>query len=517
MYPEYWAEKFPEKPAAINSETGESLSYRELSDRCNRFVNLMRDRGIVRGDTIAVLMENNLRFFEVMWAALSSGLYVTPINKFLNSEEVSYIVNDSDAKLLVTSRALKSVAEELPTRCPACQHFLAVDGEVNGYEVFESATLLHSTVIEGQRPFGDFMNYSSGITGRPKGIKLPLRDVTVDNPKTPLGRIHKDLWDFDDATVYLSTAPLYHSAPSAFAASTHKWGGTVVMMPRFDPSEALQAIEKHHVTHSQWVPTMFIRMLKLPEEERSKYNLSSLRFAVHLAAPCPVEIKKAMLAWWGEVIYEVYGGTELNGSTHATPRDWLQNPGTVGKPMLGVVHICDDDGNEVAVNQSGTVYFELPRLRFQYHKDPGQTRNAVHPTHPNWSSLGDVGYVNDRGFLFLNDRKTFMINSGGVNIYPQEIEDALVQHPKIEDVAVIGVHNDDMGEEVKAIVQLSRGEQASDALAEEIIAFARTKLAKFKVPKSVDFTDELPRLPTGKLYKNKLRDKYWSDRKSRII
>jgi long-chain acyl-CoA synthetase len=517
MHPEYWAAKFPKKAAAINSETGESVTYSELSDRCNRLVNLMRAKGLVRGDSISVLMENNLRFFEVMWAALSSGLYVTPINKFLNAEEVAYIVNDSDAKLLITSYAMREVAEQLPARCANCQHFLAVDGEINGYESLEFATSLHSTVVEGPKPFGEFMNYSSGITGRPKGIKWPLRDVTVDNPKTPLGRMHKELWGFDETTIYLSTTPLYHSAPSAFAASTQKWGGTVVMMPRFDPTEALRAIEKYQVTHSQWVPTMFIRMLKLPEEERLKYDLSSLRVAVHLAAPCPVDVKKAMLAWWGEVIYELYGGTELNGATHATPREWLENPGTVGKPVLGVLHICDDDGNELPPNQSGTVFFELPRLRFQYHKDPTQTRDAVHPTHKNWSALGDVGYVNERGFLFLNDRKTFMINSGGVNIYPQEIEDVLVQHPKIDDVAVIGVHNEEMGEEVKAIVQLAPNVEPSDALAEEFIRFARTKLAKYKVPKSVDFIDELPRLPTGKLYKNKLRDKYWGDRKSRII
>ena len=517
MHPQHWAREFPEKAAAINAATGERLTYRELSQRINRLANLMRRRGLVRGDTVAILMENNLRYFEVIWAALSSGLYLTPVNKFLTAEETAYIVNDCDAKMLITSRAMEEVARKLPQLCPRCSHYLMVDGSTEGYESLEEVAGLQSDVLDGERPFGDFMNYSSGITGKPKGIKGPLRDMEVTDERVPLGRMQKEIWGFSEDTVYLSTAPLYHSAPSAFAASTHKWGGTVVMMERFDPLQALDSIDRYRVTHSQWVPTMFVRLLKLTQEERDRFDVSSMRCAVHSAAPCPLDVKIAMLNWWGPTIFELYGGTELNGATHATPQEWLANPGTVGRPVFGVVHICGDDGNELPPNQSGTVYFEMPRTRFQYHKDTEQTRSALHPKHPNWSALGDIGYVNERGFLFLNDRKTFMIVSGGVNIYPQEIEDALVQHPKVEDVAVIGVPNQEMGEEVKAVVQLARNVQPGEALALELIEYARTKLARYKVPRSVDFIDELPRLPTGKLYKNKLRDKYWGDRKSRII
>ncbi len=517
MYPSHWAKIFPDKPAAIDSETGESICYKELDDRSMQLANLMRARGLVAGDTIAIFMENNLRYFEVIWAALRSGLYLVTINKFLTAEEAAYIANDSDARLLVSSRALAAVADELPGLCPACEFFLMTDGTTVEWESYEEAIARHPAEILGEEPLGEFMWYSSGTTGHPKGVKRPLRKLSVNDARTPLGRMHRELWDFDEDTVAILPAPLYHSAPSGYAASTHKWGGTLVMMPRFDPEAALRAIETYKVTHGMWVPTMFIRMLKLPEDVRARYDLSSLKNAVHSAAPCPLDVKKAMFAWWGDVLYELYGGTELNGSTHATPQEWLANPGTVGKPLFGIIHICDDDGQELPANEAGTVYFEMPTgVTFKYHKDDAKTKNALHPDHPNWSALGDVGYVNERGFLFLVDRKSFMIISGGVNIYPQEIEDLLIQHPAIEDVAVIGVPNEDMGEEVKAVVQLRDTEAPTEALAEDIMAFGRAKLAKYKWPRTIDFIDELPRLPTGKLYKNKLRDKYWGERALRI-
>jgi fatty-acyl-CoA synthase len=287
-------------------------------------------------------------------------------------------------------------------------------------------------------------------------------------------------------------------------------------MAHFDPLDALSAIERHRCTHSQWVPTMFSRMLKLPEEDRTRFDLSSHKVAIHAAAPCPRPVKEAMFDWWGPVIYEYYGGSELNGLTYVGPQDWLAHPGTVGRAILGVLRICDEEGNEVPVGEPGLVYFEQEVQPFRYHKDEAQTKSSQHPMHPNWTALGDVGFVDAEGFLYLTDRATFMIISGGVNIYPREIEDVLVMHPSVDDVAVIGVPDPDMGEEVKAIVQLVSGAEPSAALADDLIAFARERLTHYKCPKSVDFDPQLPRLPTGKLYKRILRDRYWGDRTNRL-
>ena len=288
-------------------------------------------------------------------------------------------------------------------------------------------------------------------------------------------------------------------------------------MPRFDPVQALASIEKYKVTHSQWVPTMFNRMLKLPVEERNAFDLSSQRVAIHAAAPCPLEVKKQMFDWWGKVLYEYYAGTEANGFAHAGPDEWLANPGTVGKALAGTIRICDDNGDEVPAGETGLVYFEQEEMGFRYHKDEAKTKEVQHPSHPNWTALGDVGYVNEDGYLFLTDRATFMIISGGVNIYPQEIEDALTVHPKVADVAVIGVPNPEMGEEVKAVVQAVEGQVTDASLEEELLAYARERIAHYKCPRSVDFVDELPRLPTGKLYKRILKDKYWGKGDSKIV
>ena len=303
----------------------------------------------------------------------------------------------------------------------------------------------------------------------------------------------------------------------SFCTATMALGGTVVMMPRFDEVGALKAIEEHKVTHSQWVPTMFTRILKLPEEERIGHDFSSHKVAIHAAAPCPSGIKQQMIDWWGPIIYEYYGGTELNGLTHVSSEEWLAHPGTVGKPILGTIHICDEEGQELPNGEPGIVYFEMPEMPFKYLKDDEKTRGAQHPEHPNWSALGDVGYVDDDGFLYLTDRATFMIISGGVNIYPQEIEDAMILHPKVADVAVIGVPHDEMGEAVKAVVQVAEGVAADEALAEELLAYAREHIAHYKCPRSVDIMDELPRLPTGKLYKRIIKDAYWGKTDSRIV
>ena len=517
MYPGHWATVFPDKPAVIDAASGAMRTYGELNDRSNRLAQLMWARGLRRGDRVAIFMENNLAYFDVVWAALRSGLYLTTVNRYLTGEEAAYIVTDSESKVLIASRALAEVAGELPANAPTCANWLMADGAINGFEDFEAAIAAHPAEPLAEEPAGTFMLYSSGTTGRPKGILRPLPDASIADDANAVGALLRMVWGFDENAVYLSTAPLYHSAPVSFCTAVQSFGATVAMLRRFDPVQALQAIDDYKVTHSQWVPTMLTRMLKLPEAERARFDLASHKVAIHAAAPCPVEVKRRMFDWWGPILYEYYGGTELNGFTHCGPEEWLAHPGTVGRAILGTIHICDEDGRELPNGEPGIVYFELPVMPFEYLKDPGKTRDAQHPEHPNWSALGDVGYVDDEGYLYLTDRATFMIISGGVNIYPQEIEDALVMHPKVADVAVIGVPNPEMGEEVKAIVQPADGALADAHLEAELIAYAREHIAHYQCPKSVDFRDELPRLPTGKLYKRLLKDEYWGKTGSRIV
>jgi acyl-CoA synthetase (AMP-forming)/AMP-acid ligase II len=339
----------------------------------------------------------------------------------------------------------------------------------------------------------------------------PLADATVDE-EFMLPRLLCGLFGMGGDSIYLSPAPLYHSAPIGFSAALQSLGGTVVVMEKFDVREALRCIEAYRVTHSQWVPTMFTRMLKSPEADRARYDLSSHQVAIHAAAPCPPRVKHDMIDWWGPILAEYYGGTELNGLTFIDSEDWLAHEGSVGKPVIGILHICDDDGNELATGEDGLIYFERPEVTFRYHGDEEKTRSSQHPEHENWSALGDIGHVDEEGFLYLTDRKTFMIISGGVNIYPAEIENVLVTHPQVIDVAVIGVPNEEFGEEVKAIVQLVEGEVGSPEVEQQLLDFCREHLAHYKCPRSADFEEELPRLPTGKLYKRLLRDRYWASR-----
>jgi fatty-acyl-CoA synthase len=381
-----------------------------------------------------------------------------------------------------------------------------MDGAVPGWEDYDAAVSGYAGFKLREEWAGEMMLYSSGTTGRPKGVRRQLRDLRPDDPAVA-AQFPLD-YAFSPEMVYLSPAPMYHAAPLAFSIRVQREGGTVVMMPRFDASEALSCIARYRVTHSQWVPTMFVRMLKLPEAERGRHDLSSHRVAIHAAAPCPVEVKRAMIAWWGPLLHEYYAGTESNGSTRIDSAEWLAHPGSVGRAQLGVIHICDDDGRELPAGEAGVIYFEREAMVFAYHNDPEKTRRAQHPDHETWSTLGDVGYLDSEGYLYLTDRKAFMIISGGVNIYPQAIEDALVTHPKVRDAAVIGLPNADLGEEVKAVVEPMDGIDGDTALAEELTAYLRTKVARYMVPKSIDFTEALPRLPTGKLYKHALRAQY---------
>jgi long-chain acyl-CoA synthetase len=504
------AARDPGRAAVIDSGSGEIVTYGQLDERSNRLAQYLHAAGLRRGDTVALFLENTPRFLEVVWAARRSGLYLTAVNRYLTVGEAAYIIDDCDAKVLISSFARADVAAALPGHLPRCRKFLIIGGSVDGWTCYEDAVAGFPAHPLDEQWLGELMLYSSGTTGRPKGVRKPLQPVKVDEAGG-LSDLMRGL-GFGDTTVYLSPAPMYHAAPLVFSISAQCAGGTVLMMPGFDPEEALALIERYRVTHSQFVPTMFVRMLKLPEEVRRRHDLSSHRVAIHAAAPCPVEVKRAMIDWWGPIIHEYYGATEGNGLTWIDSAAWLAHPGSVGKPIIGVVHVCDDDGADLPPGETGLVYFERDAMPFAYYKDPERTRASQHPLHPAWSTLGDLGYLDAEGYLYLTDRRAFMIISGGVNIYPREIEDTLVAHAAVRDVAVFGLPDPEMGEQVKAVVELMDGFAPSDALAAELIGFARQRLAHFKAPKSLDFIDALPRMPTGKLYKHALRAEYLARR-----
>jgi acyl-CoA synthetase (AMP-forming)/AMP-acid ligase II len=505
MYPGVHAQQTPDKVAYVMAGSGETVTYHQLDERSNRLAHLFRAAGLRRGDSIALMLENHPRFFEICWAAQRSGLYYTAISSRLTANEASYIVNDCGAKVFITSSAKRDVAASLLGSTPNVRVRLMLDGHADGHEAYEEAVADHPTTPIDDESQGVDMLYSSGTTGQPKGVKVPLPDGPVDSP-SPVLVLGQMLYSFDADSTYLSPAPLYHAAPLRFTMAIHRIGGTVIVMERFDPEDFLRLIEEHRVTHTQVVPTMFVRMLKLPEEVRSRYDTSSLKTAIHAAAPCPIPVKEQMIEWWGPKIFEYYAGTEGNGFCAISSEEWLQHRGSVGKPLIGELHILDEDGKELPPGEAGSIFFG-GGSEFEYHNDPEKT--AASRNEQGWSTLGDVGYVDDDGYLYLTDRKAYMIISGGVNIYPQEAENALTMHPKVLDVAVIGVPNEDFGEEVKAIVQPMDLAEAGPDLERELIAFCKEQLADYKCPRSVDFRDELPRHPTGKLYKRLLRDEYW--------
>ncbi|MGV9637147.1 acyl-CoA synthetase [Nocardia rhamnosiphila] len=509
MYPGAHVDDFPDKPAVIVAETGETLTYRELEDNSVRLARHLHAAGLRRGDHVALLSGNDPKVYEAYWAALRSGLYITAVNRHLSPAEISYIVGDCGAKALIASAGLREAAEAIVEQTPGVEIRLAFGGPVEGYQSYEDALAAQPAQPLPDQPRGADMLYSSGTTGRPKGIKQPLSDQQVgDPPGDPYTAVFGPLYGFGTESVYLSPAPLYHAAPLRFGGVVQALGGTLVVMERFDAEQALAAIERYRVTHSQWVPTMFVRMLKLDEAVRSRYDISSLKVAVHAAAPCAVDVKRAMIEWWGPVLYEYYASTEANGATFIDSEQWLRKPGSVGPAGMGSIRICGDDGAELPTGEIGTIYFERDELPFAYHNDPAKTEAAIHPDHPTWTTTGDIGYVDAEGFLFLTDRKAFMIISGGVNIYPQEIEDALALHPAVLDVAVIGVPDEEMGESVKAVIQAAPGATPGPELAAELRDYLRERIAHYKVPRSIDFADELPRTPTGKLVKGKLRAQY---------
>lgn len=506
-----FAKSTPDKPAVISAATGEHVSYAELNDRSVRLANLLRESGLVPGDSFAVLAENHVRYFELYWAALRAGYYVTFVNSHFAAEEVAYQITDSNSKLFISTRQMADLAQGALERIGPSVHRLMIDGTAAGFPSYAGAIAGAPAQQPRHQPRGEAMLYSSGTTGRPKGIKRPLRDVQVDDPSAAVTLLSLTP-GADSSAVYLSPAPLYHAAPLYWSAGVHNLGGTVVVMPKFDPEEFLAAIERFRVTHTQVVPTMLVRILKLPPERRLAYDLSSLRALIHAAAPCPPELKERLIEWLGPIVYEYYSGTEGSGMTFITADEWLSHRGSVGRPVAGIPRICDEVGAEVPVGTPGTVYFEQPQAPFEYHGDQQKTRDSRHPRHDNWTTIGDIGYLDEEGYLYLTDRRSFMIISGGVNIYPAEIESCLVMHEKVADVAVFGLPDPEMGEFVQAVVKLAPGVPPGAQTAAELKEFTRSHLAGYKVPRHVDFRAELPRLETGKLAKYLLRREYLAAR-----
>jgi len=504
VHPRSFAISHPENIAAIMSDGSGSLSYLQLEQRANQGAHYFRSLGLKSRDAMAIWVTNCTEFFEIYWAAQRSGLCIVPISTQLNAEDAAYIVNDSGAKLLICDPAVRSSSDIFRDHCTLASETILHD-----------LSVWHETIEEfPDTPIADElagvqMVYSSGTTGRPKGVRITITDMPADAPNDRAKGLSKK-YGFNDQSVLLCPAPLYHTAPLIFSTIPQRLGSTIVVMPKFDPELLLRWVEEFRVTFVQMVPTMFIRLLRLPKDVRDRYDLSSLETVLHAAAPCPVEVKRAMFEWMGPIIYEYYAGSEGNGATSIGPEEWLRKPGSVGKSDFGIIHICAEDGSEVSMGEPGLIYFEGGN-DFAYFNDDEKTRDARNPVHRNWTTMGDIGRVDEDGYLYLTDRKSFMIISGGVNIYPQEIENLLIQHPEVADVAVFGVPNPEMGEEVKAVVQPVHWEDKRDALAERLTDFCREKLSHYKCPKSIDFDRQLPRHETGKLYKQQLKDRYWSN------
>ena len=505
MHPIHHAATRPDHPAVVMAGSGLTLSFVEMNALANRFAHLLRRHGLGPGDTLALFLENRLEYLPLAWGSQRAGTVLVPISTHLTAEEAAYILADSGARLLVSSTRFSSLVESVRAAMPDLA--VQVFDEGGADDAAAALDKQPATPIADQRA-GYEMLYSSGTTGRPKGIKPaapPDPDPLAPGPLVMLVA-HGFGFPTDGSCVYLSPGPLYHAAPLRWAMTVHRLGGTVVVMEKFDAEGALAAIQRHHVTASQWVPTHFVRLLKLPEEVRRRYDLSSHTRAVHAAAPCPVEVKHAMIDWWGPIILEYYAGSEGNGMTLIDSAAWLDHPGSVGRAIYGAVHICDPDtGAELPAGETGLVYWDAPQP-FAYHDDPAKTAEVTNAQ--GWTTLGDIGRLDAEGFLYLTDRRSHMIISGGVNIYPQEIENHLVTHPAVADAAVIGVPDAEMGERVVAVVQAIAPEQAGQALADELTLFLGARVARFKLPRQIDFRAGLPREANGKLYKRCLRDEY---------
>lgn len=503
MHPRIIAKTHPQQIAATMGDGRSSITYQELETKANQGAHFFRSTGLRNHDVIALWLTNRTEFFELYWAAQRCGLYIVPLSTQLSADDVAYIVNDSGAKLLLCDRDVRSASDLRSRRSEliADAKILALDQWAAAIEAFPSDPIADEMA-------GNQMVYSSGTTGQPKGIKVAISEEPAVAENARAKALTKK-YGFDEHSVLLAPAPLYHTAPLIFSTIPQRMGSKIVVMPKFDPEKMLRWIEQYRVTFVQMVPTMFMRLLKLPKAVRERYDLSSLKTVLHAAAPCPVGGKQDMLDWLGPIIYEYYAGSEGNGTTSIGPEEWLRKPGSVGRADFGAIHICDETGSELPAGETGLIYFEGGN-KFEYLNDPSKTEKAQNPFNPSWTSLGDIGHLDEDGYLYLTDRKSFMIISGGVNIYPQETENLLNQHPEVADVAVIGVPNKEMGEEVKAVVQPVNWESNGKDLEDRLMEYCRNQLSHFKCPKSIDFDKQLPRHETGKLYKQELKNRYWS-------
>ena len=504
-HPGIFAERTPDRPAITMGESGSTINFREFEEISNQFAHLMRKCGLTYGDRVAVLLENHLLYMPIVWGVFRAGLRFVAIATHLTPEEIDYILQDSGAEAFITSKAMENSSIALAMENIPTTNRLVLDGKIKGFtDLITALSKQNKTPILDQSE-GIEMLYSSGTTGRPKGILKPMPKEDFGFPSSSYLLTSK-IYGMDEETIYLSPAPQYHAAPLLFSMRALRFGASIVIMEKFDAENALNLIEKYKITHSQWVPTMFIRLLQLPEDRRLVYDLSTQRYAIHAAAPCPVEIKQKMLDWWGPIIWEYYGGSEGNGNTIINSHEWLQHKGSVGKAKIGKIRVCGEDGEELPAGDTGLIYFSDNPI-FEYHNDPEKTKESRNQY--NWSTMGDIGYVDSDEYLYLTDRKANMIISGGVNIYPQEAENRILSHPKVRDVAVIGIPNAEFGEEVKAVVQLINIDECGEDLAIELINYCHDKVSKVKSPRSVDFVLNLPRRENGKLYKRLLKERYW--------
>ncbi|MFA5631303.1 MAG: acyl-CoA synthetase [Porticoccaceae bacterium] len=503
MHPYHWAKVSPQRTAIIMAGSGQRISYGELDAASNKVAHLLRGLGLERGDGIALFMQNNIHFLEICWGAQRSGLYFTPISWRSKLDELVYILRNSGARALFADEQYATLASDAAREAGIKSVFVLGDAAVEGQSYRDALVAQPASAIADESPGRDML-YSSGTTGRPKGVKIALPDSDLTTIQPAMAWL-TSRYGFDENTVNLTPAPLYHAGPLRYSMCLGHTGGTNIIMEKFDAEHALQLIEKYRVTHTEMVPTMFVRLTKLPQSVRDKYDLSSLKMMVHGTGPCAREIKQAMIDWLGPILEEQYGGTEGNGLCAIDSHEWLERPGSVGRAVIGAVRIVDENGNELPAGREGLVYFE-GGPRFEYHDEPAKTSQAY--SAQGWSTLGDIGYLDEDGYLYLTDRQSDMIISGGMNIYPREVENVLINHDKVMDVAVFGVPHPEFGEAVKAVVQLSPGTEISGELEKELLEYCRERISSIKCPRSIDFADELPRHETGKIYKRLLKARY---------
>lgn len=499
-FPDTHARATPDKAAYVIGDR--AVSYRELVEVSKRIANLLRERGLRPGDVVAVVLPNMVGMLEVAWACQRSGLRYTAINHHLRPSEIEYILKDSAASAVFTSTEFAdSILDAMPSASDRPMRF-TVDGPADEFEDLPVLLRTVPAAPTGLEVEGTDLLYSSGTTGRPKGIAASLTLAPLGTlPST--SQFLSANWDLDDTTVYLSPAPLYHAAPLRSCMTIQRFGGTVVVMERFDAGSALQLIERHRVTHTQMVPTMFVRLLQLDPSIRESVDTSSLRAVIHAAAPCPPAVKKAMIDWLGPIVDEYYSSTEAPLISLIRSEEALQRPGSVGRPVYGTPHILDERGEEVPAGTPGTIWSE-GGTEFEYLNDPDKT--AASRNDRGWRTVGDLGYVDSAGYLYLSDRREDLVLVGGVNVYPQEAENVLMGHPHVADAAVFGVPHEEYGEEVRAVVQLKSGVEPSTHLSETLVDYCRSHLSKVKCPRSIEFSTSLPRTPTGKLLRRVLRE-----------